>query len=125
MSGGSINQGAPHRPAFVADDDVGRFAPLYCPHCNSRGRVRSSKTVTGQHRDMYYQCSNFACSHTWRASLSYDYGIVPSGIPNPKVDLPLRPMARQDVLEAMRPRDPDQPDMFTPGGSDEPANKGA
>lgn len=104
-------------PAIEALDEAGRFAPLYCPHCNCRGRVRSSKQVTGQHRDMYYQCINLFCSHSWRASLSYEYGIVPSGIPNPKVDLPLRPVSRQDVIEALRPRDAAQPDMFDRGST--------
>lgn len=98
-----------------ADDDVSRFAPMYCPHCNMRARVRSSKQITGQHRDMYYQCVNLFCGHTFKASLAYEFGIVPSNIPNPKVDLPLRPVTRQDVLEAIRPRDTSQPDMFDLG----------
>jgi len=98
--------------AIVADEDAGRFAPLYCPHCAQRGLIRSSKQVTGQHRDMYYQCSNVACGHTWRASLAYDYGIVPSAIPDPRVTLPLRTMTRQEVLEALRPRDAAQPGLF-------------
>lgn len=115
MSGGHKHTAAEDVPTVVAEDDAGRFAPLYCPHCGFRGRIRSSKQVTGQHRDMYYQCVNLFCSHSWRASLAYEYGIVPSGIPNPKVDLPLRPMERQAFLEATRPRDTAQPDMFDSG----------
>lgn len=111
MPGANIQAQAPQLP-IVADDDAGRFAPLYCPHCRARGLVRSSKQVTGQHRDMYYQCCNIACGHTWRASLAYDYGIVPSAIPDPRVNLPLRQMTRQQALESMRERDPNQPDMF-------------
>ncbi|WP_288806301.1 ogr/Delta-like zinc finger family protein [uncultured Novosphingobium sp.] len=97
---------------LIADDDVSRFAPMRCPHCDSRARNRTSKTVTGQHREVFYQCTFIPCGHTWRASLVYDYGIVPSGIPNPKVDLPLKQMTRQEALEVLRPRDPSQPDMF-------------
>lgn len=110
-TGGNMQARQTPQP-IVADGDAGRFAPLYCPHCTARGLIRSSKQVTGQHRDMYYQCSNIACGHTWHASLSYDYGIVPSAIPDPRVNLPLRQMSRQQALDAMRERDPDQPDMF-------------
>lgn len=97
------------------DDAIGRFAPMYCPHCNMRARARTSKQVTGQHREIYYQCVHLFCGHTFKASLAYEYGIVPSNIPNPKVDLPLRVVNRQDVLEATRPRDTSQPDMFDLG----------
>ncbi len=90
---------------------------LRCPHCRSIGIVRSSERVTDQHRVMHYFCTNAFCGHTWRASLSYEYGISPSAIPNPRVDLPMRPMPRQQVLESMRERDANQPDMFDTGGS--------
>lgn len=116
MKGGNNHIEVAEIPAdAVTDDIVGRFAPLYCPHCKTKARVRTSKQVTGQHRDIYYQCINLFCGHTFKASLAYEYGIVPSNIPNPKVDLPLRPVSRQDVLEAMRPRDAAQPDMFDRG----------
>jgi len=125
MAGGTI-QTETEWVDIAADEEAGRFAPLYCPHCGCRGRIRSSKPVTGQHRIMHYQCINLFCSHTWRASLSYEYGLVASGIPNPKVDLPLRPVSRQDVLEAMRPRDTTQPDMFDGGaGASPPAASAA
>jgi hypothetical protein len=68
--------------------------------------------VTPQHRKLYYQCINVFCGHSWLATVSYEYGLSPSAIPNPKVTLPLRPMPRQQVMELMRERDPSQPDMF-------------
>lgn len=91
-----------------------RTGDVLCPHCDCVGLKRTSRAITKQHRQIYYQCSNVACSHTWLATLSYEYGIVPSGMPNPRVTLPLRPMPRQQVMELLRESDPSQPDMFAP-----------
>lgn len=89
-----------------------RSGALRCPHCKFVGYRRSSRAITETHREIYYQCSNVACGHTWKATESYDFGIVPSAIPDPKVTLPLRPMTRQQVMEALAPRDADQPGLF-------------
>lgn len=91
-----------------------RTGKLRCPHCRAVGDKRSSQSVSDTHRVIHYACSNVACGHTWRASESYEYGLSPSAIPDPRVNLPLRPMARQDVLEAMAARDPAQPGLFDP-----------
>lgn len=88
---------------------------LPCPHCQTIPHRRTSRQITGTYREIYYQCRNMACGHTWKASETYDYGIVPSGIADPAVDLPLRPMSRDDamVLAAQPPPpDPDQPGLF-------------
>lgn len=95
-----------HRPARTGD--------VLCPHCECVGLKRTSRPVTKQHRQIYYQCSNVMCGHTWLATLSYEYGIVPSAIPDARVTLPLRPMPRQQVMELLRERDPDQPELFGP-----------
>lgn len=89
---------------------------LRCPHCKCRGQRRSSREITETHRDIYYQCSNLLCGHTWKASETYDYGIVPSAIPDPRVSLPLRQVTRQDAMDQLRPRDPTQPGLFDPSG---------
>ncbi|NKJ43587.1 MULTISPECIES: ogr/Delta-like zinc finger family protein [unclassified Novosphingobium] len=68
-----------------------RTGRLRCPHCHTPGQRRSSRPVTDTHREIYYQCSNVACGHTWKASETYDYGLVPSATPDPRVTLPQRP----------------------------------
>jgi|KBSSwiStaDraftv2_1062776.scaffolds.fasta_scaffold703924_2 hypothetical protein len=68
-----------------------RSGRLSCPHCQQPGQRRSSRAITSTHREIYYQCSNLRCGHTWKASETYDYGLVPSGTPNPDVTLPQRP----------------------------------
>ena len=99
-------------PVLSTDDGIGRAGRLRCPHCDSVARCRSSRLLTPTHRDSYYQCINLFCGHTWKAVESYEYGIVPSAIPNPRVNLPLRTISRQDAIEIMRPRDAAQPELF-------------
>ncbi|WP_333839181.1 ogr/Delta-like zinc finger family protein [Novosphingobium sp.] len=94
------------------DDKIERAGRLRCPHCNSVARCRTSRLIMPTHRDIYYRCINLFCGHTWKAVESYEYGIVPSAIPNPRVTLPLRTVTRQDAMEIMRPRDAAQPELF-------------
>lgn len=101
--------------AMPAVDTPTRSGDIRCPHCRSWGQRRSSREVTGQHRDIFYQCRNTMCGHTWKASLSYDYGLSPSAIPDPAVTLPLRPMPREVVMALLHKPpapDPDQPGLF-------------
>ncbi|MGV3511871.1 MAG: ogr/Delta-like zinc finger family protein [Novosphingobium sp.] len=106
----AISAAALDRAALSHRQD--RAGNLDCPHCESPGRVRSSDAVTPQHRKIYYFCSNVFCGHTWLATVSYEYGLSPSSMPNPRVTLPLRPMDRQKVMELLRQRDADQPELF-------------
>jgi hypothetical protein len=91
----------------------GRADRLRCPHCKFAGRRRSSREITPTHRDIYYQCTNLFCGHTWKASETYDYGIVPSAIPDPRVTLPLRAVSRQDAMEITRPATRPSPNCST------------
>lgn len=111
--------------AFVPTDDFlpERDGELRCPHCKSRGTRRTSRRIALTLSEVYYQCSNLACGHTWKASLIYDHGLSPSAIPDPKVDLPMRPMARQTVIASLADRkaDPGQPRLFDLLGGTDPA----
>jgi len=60
-----------------------------CPHCASRARIGTSKKITAITREIYYQCTNIECGHTWASLLSAVRTIVPSRIPNPTVFIPL------------------------------------
>lgn len=64
-------------------------ASMRCPHCRHRGTVRSSVEVTELHRDLWYQCSNIACGHTWRAQLSFVHTISQPANPRPGLSLPV------------------------------------
>lgn len=98
-----------------AQEEFSRSGDLACPHCKQPGIRRSSREVTDTFREIFYICRNPACGHTWKASLTYDYGLSPSAIPDPNVSLPLRPYERSAIIaarEAMEPPDPNQPGLF-------------
>lgn len=48
---------------------------MRCPYCREPGRVRTSEEVTPLHRDVWFNCRNAKCGHTWKASLSFDHSI--------------------------------------------------
>jgi hypothetical protein len=60
---------------------------MECPHCETPSPIRTSKTVTLTFREIYYQCPNFECGHTWKASLAFIHTISPSARPRPGLDL--------------------------------------
>jgi hypothetical protein len=105
--------------AFIPIDEAPRQRKheLSCPHCLSQGDRRSSRELTPTFREIYYVCRNPACGHSWKASLTYDYGLSPSAIPDPALDLPMRPVDRRETLAALAnaraaPPDPSQPGFF-------------
>lgn len=62
---------------------------VLCPHCKSAAATRTSKPLSELSREIYYQCTNPECGHTWVSLLSAIRTIVPSRTPNPNVHIPL------------------------------------
>ncbi len=62
---------------------------VICPHCESKAEIRTSKAISEISREIYFQCTNPECGHTWASLLSAIRTIVASRIPNPKVFIPL------------------------------------
>ncbi|HEY9210370.1 MAG TPA: ogr/Delta-like zinc finger family protein [Methylotenera sp.] len=67
-----------------------------CPHCSSRATISTSKKITAITREIYFQCTNIQCGHTWAAHLSAVRTICPSRTPNPAVFIPLS--ARSEAM---------------------------
>lgn len=76
------------------DQDGKRSLGLRCPHCQASATCRTSKGVTSIFRELFYICSNVMCGHTFKASLTYEYGLSPSACPDPTLNLPMRPVDR-------------------------------
>jgi hypothetical protein len=95
-------------------EDQRRRGSMRCPHCRSIANRRSSAEVTPTYWDIYYTCSDPRCGHTWKAALSYVYGLSPSAVPDPSLDLPMRAATRAEVVkpELPPPDDPNQPRLF-------------
>lgn len=62
---------------------------INCPHCENKAEIRTSKTMSAISREIYFQCTNPECGHTWAALLSAIRTIVPSMTPCPSVYIPL------------------------------------
>jgi hypothetical protein len=64
-------------------------APRYtCPHCADRARCRTSRALSPLTQELYLQCLNVHCGHTWKSMMSAVHTLVPSQTPNPSVFLP-------------------------------------
>jgi len=96
-------------------EDYRRRGSMRCPHCRHIANRRTSVEVTPLVWDVYFQCSHPGCSHSFKAQLSYSYGLSPSACPNPDfADLLIRPMSRDVVVkpDPPPPDDPNQPRLF-------------
>ncbi|AXW32722.1 transcriptional regulator [Ralstonia solanacearum] len=56
-----------------------------CPHCSNVAHIRSSRRVTRFTRELYCQCSNLVCSHTFVALTEVVRTLAPSNTPDAEV----------------------------------------
>lgn len=87
----------------------GKRHDLNCPHCGAHASRRSSRKVTETFREIFFICSNVQCGHSFKATLSYDYGLSPSANPAPGVNLPMRPVERAAAIRSASIRDGPEP----------------
>ncbi len=74
-----------------------RLSSIRCPHCDTGARIRSSRQITRTYREIYLQCDNMECGHTFVADLTIVRTIAPSATPRADVNLQLAPRrARAD-----------------------------
>lgn len=81
-----------------------------CPHCGHAARLRTSKTLTALYREIYYQCSNLFCGHSFMATHEIVRTISPSRTPNPEISLPMLPAAAARAASMRPANDADPPD---------------
>lgn len=79
-----------------------------CPHCKSRALTRSSKEVSPILREVFYQCPDPECGHTFVVHAEAVRTLSPSAKPDPLVYLPISEHTRRVVTE--------QPAITQPGG---------
>lgn len=75
-----------------------RCNTMRCAHCDSSATIRTSRQMTPTCRELYFQCQNIECGHTFSAVLEVTRTIVPSQTPNPAVYIP------QSTRSAQQPR---------------------
>ncbi|MYM70508.1 transcriptional regulator [Pseudoduganella sp. FT55W] len=72
-----------------------------CPHCDARATARSSRQLSKTLREIYYQCTDVECGHTFVASLEATRTLSPSSKPRTEVRLPLSPAVVHRVMHQL------------------------
>lgn len=63
------------------------MSSVTCPHCKSRALIRTSRQLTALVKEVYCQCQNLMCGHTFVAHVEAVRTISPSATPDPQVAL--------------------------------------
>jgi hypothetical protein len=58
---------------------------MKCPHCQSAATVRTSREVSALVREVYYQCNNVVCGHTFKATVEIVKTLSPAACPDPRI----------------------------------------
>lgn len=74
---------------------------IRCPHCNGRSIARSSRELSGTMREIFFQCLDVECGHTYVAQLEIVRTLSPSGKPNSAVRVPMSPHVHKRVMEQL------------------------
>ncbi|MDC8802534.1 ogr/Delta-like zinc finger family protein [Halomonas pacifica] len=71
---------------------------ITCPHCLERAITRTSKRPVPVFYEVYAQCANPDCG--WGGKLHVEFVTTrsPSRRPNPNINIPVEPRARQALL---------------------------
>jgi hypothetical protein len=71
---------------------------MKCPHCHSAATTRSSREISALVREVYYQCNNVVCGHTFKAMVEIVKTLSPPALADPAISAQLEartPQAQQ------------------------------
>lgn len=51
---------------------------VYCKVCGQRGRITKTNRLSDDVSDLYCQCTDVECGHSWVATLSFSHTLSPS-----------------------------------------------
>ncbi|PXV53404.1 UNVERIFIED_ORG: Ogr/Delta-like zinc finger protein [Aeromonas veronii] len=81
---------------------------VYCKVCGQRGRITKTNRLSDDVSDLYCQCTDAECGHSWVATLSFAHTISPSAKITNRLVLSLMgsltPEGRQLVLQGLSGR---------------------
>lgn len=98
-----------------------RVPSTMCPHCDAPAVTRSSLPIAPLIREIYYQCTNVFCGHTFVATLEIVRTVTPSQTPRADVRLPM--LTRGGNHRHIFPPDPQPPPQSANDDQDDPVNK--
>ncbi|MGB1763782.1 ogr/Delta-like zinc finger family protein [Alloalcanivorax xenomutans] len=101
---------------------MSRAPAMKCPHCRANAWARTSRELSPLLREIYYQCSDVECGHTWVATLEASRTLSPSAKANPAISktlpssqwIPTLSTAPKPVLKGGTD---DQPSLFDESAS--------
>lgn len=74
-----------------------------CPHCQSPGRIRTSRPLSELVKEVHVMCTNPLCGHAFVAFFEVKYTTSLSAQPNEKINLPLsRAVKRRRLMNELR-----------------------
>ncbi|WP_323904822.1 Ogr/Delta-like zinc finger protein [Aeromonas hydrophila] len=78
---------------------------VYCKVCGQRGRITKTNRLSDDVSDLYCQCTDAECGHSWVATLSFSHTLSPSSRTASQLVLnlvsALSPEGRQVVLKGL------------------------
>ncbi|HDZ8855691.1 TPA: ogr/Delta-like zinc finger family protein [Aeromonas dhakensis] len=81
---------------------------VYCKECGQRGRITKTNRLSDDVSDLYCQCTDAECGHSWVATLSFSHSLSPSARTTNQMALViirgLSPEGRQFVLQELNGR---------------------
>ncbi|MGS3222077.1 ogr/Delta-like zinc finger family protein [Aeromonas sanarellii] len=51
---------------------------VFCKECGQRGRITKTNRLSDEVSDLYCQCTDAECGHSWVATLSFSHTLSPS-----------------------------------------------
>ncbi|MBV8271636.1 MAG: ogr/Delta-like zinc finger family protein [Cupriavidus sp.] len=58
---------------------------MSCPHCGANANIRSSRRISRITRELYCQCTNLECGHTFVGLVEVVRTVSPSATPDPEI----------------------------------------
>ncbi|WP_421218217.1 ogr/Delta-like zinc finger family protein [Aeromonas enteropelogenes] len=78
---------------------------VFCRECGALGRITKTHRFSLDTSDLYCQCTDAECSHSWVATLSFSHALSPSSKTTHQLVLSLvgslTPEGRQLVLKGL------------------------
>ncbi|AXK26608.1 ogr/Delta-like zinc finger family protein [Serratia marcescens] len=70
---------------------------MRCPFCRSGAHTRTSRYLTEQTKEAYYQCQNIDCSSTFKTRESIEH-VIRQPLPTQPLMAPVSPPPQQRML---------------------------
>lgn len=84
---------------------LGEVMRVFCKECGQRGRITKTNRLSDEVSDLYCQCTDAECGHSWVATLSFTHTLSPSARTTNQLVLSLMgsltPEGRQLVLKGL------------------------